>query len=462
MQNSKLFYLFQSIRGDDIRRLRKFLHSPYFNSREDVIRLFEYLHANEGEGALLTKLAAFEYVYPDTPYKDGRMNAVMHFLFKLLKQFLVQRESEDHSTQLHLTRALRKRKLNRLFEPEVKRWSKQLEEADIQNAHYHYQRYQYQLEQYEYEHRQRRSGRMNVQEITEALTTYYLADILRHSCTILTAKKVSQEAYELGLMEEVLNYLDRKKTEYPPAVALYRQAYLALSIPEVPGHFPEFLQMIESYWQQFPVSEARDLYLLAINYCIQKLNRGEKAYVRQALELYQQALGHHLLIEDGVLSKFTYNNILMLAIGLEEWAWARQFLKDYRKALPAMGRENLYRYNLAILYFRQEAYAEAMELLRSVTFPDILYNLNARTMLLRAYYELEEQDALYSLLDSFEAYIRRQKDMGYHRSHYQALLQFTRRLLSLPEGEKSARAQLKAEIEAAPATAERAWLLSKL
>jgi len=39
-------------------------------------------------------------------------------------------------------------------------------------------------------------------------------------------------------------------------------------------------------------------------------------------------------------------------------------------------------------------------------------------MLLRTYFELEEYDALFSLLDSSEAYIRRQKGMGYHRSHY--------------------------------------------
>ncbi|MEQ8702278.1 MAG: hypothetical protein RIC19_00070 [Phaeodactylibacter sp.] len=462
MQNSKLYYLFQSIRGDDIRRLRRFLHSPYFNSREDVVRLFEYLHANEAEGALLTKEAAFAHLFPGTTYDDGRMNAVMHFLFKLLKQFLVQREFELESSQPYLTRALRKRKLPRLFEPASKKWKKQLDKAQVRNAGYHFQQYQYQLEKYEYEHRQRRSGRMNLQEITEALTTYYLADILRHGCAMLTAKNISQEAYELDLMQEVLRYLDRTEQAHQPAVAVYHQAFLSLSDLKEPGHFTELLRLIELHWQQFPPSEARDLYLLAINYCIQKLNRGDRAYIRRALELYQLALDRALLIEEGVLSQYTYNNILMLAIGLQEWSWGRQFLEDYRSALPAMERENLYRYNLATLHFRQGAYAEAMELLRRVTFSDVLYNLNARTMLLRTYYELEEYDALFALLDSFEVYIRRQKGMGYHRSHYQALLQFTRRLLHLPEGDKDGRAQLKADIQAAPATAERAWLLSKL
>jgi hypothetical protein len=88
--------------------------------------------------------------------------------------------------------------------------------------------------------------------------------------------------------------------------------------------------------------------------------------------------------------------------------------------------------------------------------------LNARAMLLRNYYELEEYDALFALLDSFEAYVRRQKGMGYHRSHYQALLLFTRRLLHLPEGDKDCRVQFKADIQVAPAKEECGWLLSKL
>lgn len=462
MQNSKLFYLFNAIHGDDIRRLRKFLKSPYFNNREDVFRLFEYLHINRSDNQALTKEKAYGYLFPEKAYDDAWMNSIMHFLFRCLKQFLIQQEQEEYSNQALLARALRKRKLNRLFEPESLRWEKQLKKESIRNADFHYQEYQYHLEQYEYEHRQRRSGRMNLQEITHTLTTYYLADMLRHACTILTARKVSREEYDLVLVERILSYLGQQGQQLPPAVAVYHQAFLTLSQQDNPDHFPNLIDLIHTHWKQFPPGEARDLYLLAINYCIQQLNRGDRAFIRKALELYQQALNQDLLLEDGILSKFTYNNILMLAIGLKEWEWALHFLEAYRAALPSAERGNLYRYNMAVLYFRKGNYSKAMELLRAVTFPDILYNLNARAMLLRTYYELEEYDALYSLLDSFEVYIRRQKEMGYHKSHYQALLQFTRRLLNLPEGNSASKAELKAAIEAAPATAERAWLLSKL
>jgi len=83
-------------------------------------------------------------------------------------------------------------------------------------------------------------------------------------------------------------------------------------------------------------------------------------------------------------------------------------------------------------------------------------------MLLRMYFETGETDALESLLDSFETYIRRQKDLGYHGENYLNLIRLTRKLLQTPPGEKDARKKLTAEIASSKALAEREWLLEKI
>ena len=103
-----------------------------------------------------------------------------------------------------------------------------------------------------------------------------------------------------------------------------------------------------------------------------------------------------------------------------------------------------------------------MELLQRVTFRDVLYNLNARRMLLRIYYELGEYDALDSLLDSFATYLRRQNELGYHREHYSNLIYFVRRLLILGRHGQAERQQLYREVQQKEAVAERDWLLKQL
>ena len=465
MTNSNLVLLFQQLNKTELRAIKKFVRSPFFNQRTDVIQFCDYLIKYiDNKPAYLSRKKVFAQLYPGETYDDAKMNSVMHFLLKLLKEFITYQEvrKDEANWQLNLCRSLRKRNLDALFKKHIKKLEVQQEKQPFRNVGFHYHKYQLELERYEYEHNQSRSGRMNLQELAAELTIFYLADILRHSCTVITAQKMSQQDYKLELLEEVLQYVERSPVRNTPAVAIYHQAYKALSEPEVETAFEQYEEMVEKYWTKFPREEAMDIYHLAINYCIQKLNRGQKAYIRKAFELYKKGLEREVLLDQGIISKYNYKNVLMLAIALKEWEWAEWFLETYKSYLPAKERENIYQYNLAIFYFRKPDYDKAMHLLQHVTFQDVLYNLNARSMLLRIYYELEEFDALESLLESFRAFIRRHNELGYHKENYANLIGFMRRLLSLPPGDVTAREKLRQQIENTAAVAEKPWLLSQI
>ena len=466
MHKSDLIQAFRSLNKQDIRELKKLVRSPFFNQREDVIQLFDYIcnAINKGEQKL-DRVKAYEYMFPQKEYDDAWMKSIMHFLLNNIKEYFALRESRKDETnwQLHLCRALRKQQLDKLFNKELRKLEKQQQQQSFRNVGYHYHKYQLELERYLYKNKQQRSARMNLQELASELTIFYLADILRHSCTVLTAQSMSQEDYELELLDEVLQYVERSPVRHSPAVAIYHQAYKALSAPEEEEQaFLELKRLIEEHWTKFPPEETMDIYLLAINYCIQRLNRGERSYIRTAFELYKKGLEREILLDHGILSKFTYKNTLMLAIALKEWEWAGNFLEVYKNYLPKKERDNIYHYNLAIFYFRKPDYDKAMRLLQQVTFQDVLYNLNARTMLLRIYYELEELDALDSLLESFRAFLRRHKELGYHKANYANLINFVRQLLNLPPGDKDSREQLRQKVNQTASVAEKAWLLEQI
>ncbi len=200
----------------------------------------------------------------------------------------------------------------------------------------------------------------------------------------------------------------------------------------------------------------------AINFCIRRQNRGERAYAREAFELYRSALETGILLENGVLPKYTYNNIHMLAQVSGERDWARTFLDEYRNNLSPTERDNIYRYNLAVFHFRAGEHKKVLEVLREVEFSEVFINLDVRRMLLKSYYELEEWPALDSLLDSFKAYLRRQKGLGYHRESYLNLIRFSKKMVKSAGKRDGAQRRLAAQITAVDAVAEREWLLSKL
>ncbi|MCU0391342.1 MAG: hypothetical protein MUE81_09515 [Thermoflexibacter sp.] len=103
--------------------------------------------------------------------------------------------------------------------------------------------------------------------------------------------------------------------------------------------------------------------------------------------------------------------------------------------------------------------------MRTVEYEDFTYNLNSKTMLLSTYYEMDELEPLYSLMDSFRTYINRHKDFSLaKRVGYNLLIKFTKQLTKIIPGDKKALEKLKKEVaEAEPkGIASYDWLKEKI
>ncbi len=183
----------------------------------------------------------------------------------------------------------------------------------------------------------------------------------------------------------------------------------------------------------------------------------------QAFELYQSGLENKALFENGILSQFTYKNATTAGIMAGHSAWVRQFLEDYKPFLHPRERHHAYVYNLAVYYFRLRDYEQAMTLLRDANLgDDSLTNLDARSMLVRIYYERGYTEALESLLDSFSAYLRRRTDIGYHKANYENLIRFVRQMLRRFPLTAAVKAKIREEAVATQQLAERGWLMQQL
>jgi len=78
------------------------------------------------------------------------------------------------------------------------------------------------------------------------------------------------------------------------------------------------------------------------------------------------------------------------------------------------------------------------------------------------YFELGEMSALDSLIHSFTTYLRRQKDLGYHKELYLNLLRYLRQLMELPPGDKQLVKNLQQQVLDTELVADKEWLLSKI
>ncbi|MCC7245257.1 MAG: hypothetical protein IT269_06235, partial [Saprospiraceae bacterium] len=112
--------------------------------------------------------------------------------------------------------------------------------------------------------------------------------------------------------------------------------------------------------------------------------------------------------------------------------------------------------------FKQKRFEKVLETLQNVNFTDMMHNLDDRRLLLCSFYELQSWSALDSLLDSFAVWLRRAKNLGYHRELYANLVRFTRRLVEAQGLGADVRDKLKTEIAATKNVAAKEWLLEKV
>ncbi|MEO1518220.1 MAG: hypothetical protein AAFV95_24580 [Bacteroidota bacterium] len=465
MKNSPLFQVFARLDKKEKRELKKWVRSPAFNQRQDVVQLYEHLlKISSPDDKRLRKEYIFQKLYPGLPFEDEKIRVCQFYLFKLLKSYLVFQEAQrdESRRQIHLCEAYNRKGLGELYEKEWHKTLHRLQQQPQRHAEYHHQHFQLRKEYIGRTLREKRSDDIDIDTAMQALKSYYLSETLRLSCSMRSQQHLTRKEYDLQGIQEVLEMIEQGDHLSHPSIAIYYHGYQLLSETENSDHFATFRQTLAAHWQQFPPGECRGLYLLAINYCIRQLNRGQRQFIRQAFQLYRNALQNKVLLEDGFISKFAYNNILTLAIALSEWVWAADFLEQYKAYLPPDERQNIYEYNLAIYYFRKPDYEKAQQLLRRVEFKDRLYNLNGRSMLARIYFELDEFDALASLLDSFHVYLRRQEQLSYHRDNYLNFILFLRKMLRSNLSDSSTRQELQRELGDISAIAEKKWLLEQL
>lgn len=465
MRKTHVFYLISLFSYKERKAFQSFLASPYFNRRPETSRLFDYFDDCIRLGIEeFDAQKAFAQTFQGLPYDDQKMRHSLHYLKRAVETFLALEEWQDTPIlpDISLLRSYKKKEAIHFFEKQMNTTLENLERSPFRDIQYHFNKYAFYQEHYEYTNRTKRKGEMFLQEQTDALTIFYISGILRQSCIIQSHQNITASDYNQELVDLVIERVKNGLFREEPSVAIYFHSLQALQNLKDDHAFESLKSLIDLHWTKFRLAEIRDIYVLAINGSIRRINDGNRKFVREGFELYRSGIERKILLENKTITPFTYKNVLMMGMSLKEHQWVENFLYSYKEMLPEPLRENTFTYNLAIYYFRLPDYDKAMELLQKVDFKDTFNNLDARRMLLIIYYEIGAYDALDSHLDSFRRYLDRQKEVGYHRQLYLGLIKATKKVLRTQLNDASSREKLIGEIENMSAFAEKDWLIRQL
>ncbi len=442
--------------------MTEFLQSPFFNKRKDVTQLFAFL---SGCKTPPSKEKTFDFLFPKAAQYDSEaMLFVMSWLLKLMEQFLAFGEwSQQKSTvALQVAAAYRKRHLGKQFDVAAKNTARILEQQPLRNADYFHTQYELQSEEYEFYSTEKRTEKLPLQKLSDTIDISFLAVKLRETCFMLSHQSVFKADYNFGLLEMILPTLHESKYLEIPAIAIYYNTYFCLTKSEEEGYFNKLKELIFLHSSEFPEREVRAIYLLAINYCIKRLNAGNEDFAKAGFELYRGAMSQNVLQMNGILSRFTFRNVVALGLKTGEFDWVSHFIQTSQSLLESNHKESMVSFSTAMLKYEQKNYSEALQLLQKAEYKDLLLNLAAKSTLLKIFYELQEFDLLDSHLEAMKNFIYRQKDIGYHKESYIHLLKITQKLSQNLINTEADKNELREQILETKNLAEKFWLLAQL
>jgi hypothetical protein len=471
MKERKSIYILKLLNVSEIQDLRKFLESPYFNLKKEMTTFLEvaleYISQSEGK-TLISNEEFWSKIYT-TPYDDVKFRKLNSDFNHLVEEFLVQQTfTEDQQNRNVLKiKAITQRNGEELYESLRNDVVYGRRTDPNRNADYYLHTYMLEKQLFRLitdDERKKNFKDINMDRISENLDIYFITEKLKYYTDILSWNQIYNTSLNMRGIDIVIKLANNPLFREVPVIAIFLKIIqIKTSEQEDDLAYYELKQLINDHLHLFPKDEAKEIIDQSLNYTIKKVNQGKKAFEKESLDLYKQALDTEVLLTNGVLEVSDYRNISFIGLRVGDYKWVENFIKEFKDQLEEKDKWNAFYFSMARLETYKKNFNEVVENLNKIDFNDLWYYLNGKSLLIAAYYELKETDPLESLLQSFKTYVNREKLLIKSRKQkYLVFIKFTSRLLKLSKNDKTKLKKLKNEISEITGVINKPWLLEKI
>ncbi len=433
-----------------------------------LVHLFDYycstVRATKNQ-IEFSKINAWKSCFPKVKYNDSKFRYLNSDLVMRLEEFVTQRgySADERKREVVLTYELGKRGAIKSWQGHYGQFQSYLAEERVRDADFYGHAWEM-----EYAHLSLMSaGKVSQQDgaiarASEYLDRFYLLRKLQLCCEIFNVQNVFAREHEVFLLDEILSHLHNRKYEDVPVITIYFRILMTLRESDNEEHYRVLRQLLIQHETEVTQVELRDMYQYVLNYCIKKINLGNISWQRELFDIYKTTLENRVLLTQGYLSHRDFKNIITISLRLRELSWAEKAIPLYSKELQSAQRENAKLYNTANLLFHKQDFSGALRLLQQVDFSDVFYDLDARSIVLKTWFELDEEDSFEYHAIAFRRFLKRNKSVSeYQRTIYENLIHYTSQLMKAGTKKKKI-LELKQEVQSVMNIADLRWLLSKI
>lgn len=460
----KLYRVLSLLSPKEFKEFGLFIISPYCNKLNNIIKLYNeikkyYPHFNRDR---LSKEKLFSIIYPDEKYNDSRMRALFSHTLTLAENYLSLNETSSNNLamRLNLIDAAKKKDDVSFYISAIKRGNDSLKLHEHRDGEYYNSLFR--IIQEENNTISQFSNARKIQQEADALTVYYIINALRTFATGFNRQSSLAAELNTELAKKVEELAEMPPFKNVPAVQIHYALY-RISRYHDENYFNSFMEMAGKQNVLKP-SELYEAFHLLVNYCVLKILKGEKKYVKTKLELYKFILERKLWESEGNLNYVIFNNIVSSALENNQSDFAESFIKSYSCELNQPIRENMILISKArISYFRKDYSGALLQISKTTNYEDIFYKFAIKDLAVKCNYELKNYETIFSIIDSYRQLVKSNKLITENvKYRYKSYLKCLEELLKLKiSPQKNKLQELNKIIETEVNIVNKDWLLNK-
>lgn len=415
-RTSRLIAHLQSLDQMQMRRLDKFLRSPFFTHATPTYSLFQTLRNffPNFEDSQCTPDRIWGNVFPQKQFHQQRFWRLCSDLSKLIERFLVEYEvsvDTDLQQELYLRRCARNndilefnKKVNLLIKKNLAIENYALKDLE-------------RLVDYmtlsEDVNKNICRVTLNDDELTldQLIDELYMAKKLQRAIHVLSYNSIFNTSNaEVVLLKEALEFDFKRMAE---VANVYK--YCVFVINGTERDILQLIELLKLNYQSIGSDDVGIFYRVCLNYCIRSYNQGEIRMIDIVIDLYNFGLERDIIYDkNGMLTLTTGINIVTQAVNAKKIEWANQFLNNYLMKIPEDHRHHLEKYAMALFFFEKQDYENCIYITMGLEFFRPSYTLLVKNLFIKASFEMFlsediEYDLLLTRLNTISVYMTRNK-----------------------------------------------------
>ena len=320
------------------------------------------------------------------------------------------------------------------------------------------------LEKLKYESTKSRYHSANFSEVLSNFEIHVHIQRLKLYLEHLSFRQFGSELNTFPELESGIQEAMKKDWSHIAEVNLYIAAVKLFTMPENTDHYEKYISQLKPLSIHMDLETKKELFSMALNYCIRKINKEDEIFLTKTLDLYDDGVKNNWLLHNGVMNQVTYKNIISLCIRLGNFELAEEKLNQYKEFVNLKDRESIFQFNQARILKERGQTRDALILLYSNRYKDSLIEIHARIEMIKIYYELKEDALLINQIQSTEKFINKLDKLGYHKKYYNNFCKYANQLCKLRNAEKksSMSKELIKKLNSETEVIERNWLLKEV